>query len=98
MTDLGALTADDFEPLVGTVFRRVDDDGREARLRLAEVTRRGRRFAERESFALLFRDPGEIGLAQGMHPLRHETLGEVELFLVPVARTDDGWEYEAVFT
>ena len=98
MTDLGALTADDFEPLLDTEFRRVDDAGREARLRLVEVARRGRRFAERESFALLFRDPGEIGLAQGIHPLQHETLGEVELFLVPVARTEAGWEYEAVFT
>jgi len=98
MTDLGALTADDFQPLIGTQFRRVADDGREARLQLAEVSRHGRQFAERESFSLLLRDPGEIGLAQGMHPLQHETLGELELFLVPVGRTDEGWEYEAVFT
>jgi hypothetical protein len=98
MTDLSALTADDFEPLVDTEFRRSADDGHEASLRLVEVGRRGRQWQEREGFALLFRDPGEIGLGQGMHPLRHETLGELEIFLVPVARTEDGWEYEAVFT
>ena len=98
MTDLGALTADDFEPLIGTPFRRIIDDDREARLQLVEVSRRGRQFAERESFALLFRDPGEIGLAQAMHPLQHEALGELELFLVPVGWSDAGWEYEAVFT
>jgi hypothetical protein len=96
MTDLGALTAADFEPLIDTEFRRVSDDGHEASLRLVEVGRRDRRW--REGFVLLFRDAGEIGLAQGVHPLRHETLGELEIFLVPVARSENGWEYEAVFT
>jgi hypothetical protein len=98
MTDIGVLTADDFEPLIDTEFRRVSDDGREARLRLVEVNRSDRQWRDRKGFALLFRDPGEIGLAQGIHPLRHETFGELEIFLVPVARTENGWEYEAVFT
>jgi hypothetical protein len=98
MTDLGALTADDFEPLIGSEFRRTADDGYETSLRLVEVNRRERRWEDREGFALLFRDPGEICLPQGLHLLRHETLGELEIFLVPVARTDAGWEHEAVFT
>ena len=98
MTDLGAITADDFEPHIGTEFRRVADDGHEASLQLVEVNRRGRQWQDRESFSLLFRDPGDVGLAQNLHPLQHETLGELEIFLVPVGRTEAGWEYEAVFT
>ncbi|MFL6137935.1 MAG: DUF6916 family protein [Frankiaceae bacterium] len=97
MTELGALTAEDFDPLVGTEFRRVAGDGHDIVLRLVEVRRRERRSGEREVFVLLLRSQGETCLAHDTHPLSHETLGELAIFLGPVARTGDGFEYEAVF-
>ena len=53
--------------------------------------------ARQENFSVLFHGPLERFLPQGMVGLRHETLGEFELFLVPVARDTDGFQYEAVF-
>jgi hypothetical protein len=50
-----------------------------------------------ERFAVVFRVPNETYLGQGMRHLQHETLGEFDLFLVPISRDDQGTCYEAVF-
>lgn len=53
--------------------------------------------APRQPFSLLFRGPPEGVLPQGVYPLEHPELGRLEIFLVPISRTDDGVRYEAVF-
>lgn len=47
-------------------------------------------------FSLLFRFPG-LQLPQGTYPLAHPSLGEVDLFLVPIRQRREGILYEAVF-
>lgn len=49
------------------------------------------------SFAALFRGPLEPSFGQGIYVIRHERMGQNELFLVPVGREADGMRYEAVF-
>ncbi len=50
----------------------------------------------REPFALVFRMP--VNVPQGMYPISHATVGEIgALFLVPIARDEYGWYYEAIF-
>lgn len=51
-----------------------------------------------ESFILRFRSMSETLLPQKTWKLEHNTLGQIELFLVPVDRPDGPWHfYEAVF-
>jgi hypothetical protein len=49
------------------------------------------------AFAALFRGALEKPFGQGLYTIRHEHLGQTELFLVPVGREQDGFRYEAVF-
>jgi hypothetical protein len=50
-----------------------------------------------ERFSVFFTGPGETKLPQGVYPLKHESMGEFEIFLVPIARDEQGFRYEAVF-
>ena len=50
-----------------------------------------------EQFSVLFRGPRQDTILQGIHTLRHEQLGELELFLVPIGPDAIGMRYEAVF-
>ena len=50
-----------------------------------------------EAFSLIFRGPAQPFLPQGTYHLQNEVLGELDLFLVPIGRREDGYEYEAVF-
>ena len=86
-------TADDFEALQGRSFRSGD-----LTLRLTSVTRRAAQPGqEREPFTLVFTGPREQFLPQGTVPLTEESVGAVEIFLVPVGMTEESFEYEAVF-
>jgi hypothetical protein len=65
-------------------------------LKLIEL-REGRSTPRQEQFALLFCGPLATPLGQGMWPLQHATLGQLDLFLVPVGRDQEGFYYEALF-
>jgi hypothetical protein len=100
MSDLAALRADDFDPLVGSEFRVLTDDlppEAAGPIRLTQVQRRDRRSGERDVFVLLFEGESEACLPQLMHRLEHDTLGELPIFLVPFGRTPSAWQYEAIF-
>ena len=100
------LTSETFRPHVGSEFRA---DGPEAvaeavgagvSLRLAAVRDLGRQpNAPRvEPFALEFVGPQQPVLEQRIYRLRHETLGLLEIFLVPIGiDAAGGLQYEAVF-
>jgi hypothetical protein len=53
--------------------------------------------AHYEAFSLLFHGPVAHFMPQGIHKIKHTQLGEVDLFLVPVGKNDNGFEYEAIF-
>lgn len=55
------------------------------------------RTERNEAFSIYFHGPRERFMPQGIRQLKHAQLGELEIFLVPVAQTTDGFEYEAVF-
>ena len=48
-------------------------------------------------FAIRFRGPLATFLEQRIYHLEHDVLGEMDIFLVPIAREADGFRYEAVF-
>jgi len=48
-------------------------------------------------FSLIFRGSLEQPLEQGMFLVSHEKMGTETLFLVPVAREDNGFRYEVIF-
>ena len=50
-----------------------------------------------ENFTLLFRAQLDAIAEQGIYHLKHEKLGEMDLFLVPVKKDDTGLYFEAVF-
>ena len=49
-----------------------------------------------EEFSLHFHGPAEFLLAQQTLHLSHPVLGELDLFTVPIGRTQDGFTYEAI--
>jgi hypothetical protein len=51
-----------------------------------------------ERFSVYFYGPGDFFLPQRIHKLAHEQMGELELFLVPIAQDQRGFRYEAVFS
>jgi hypothetical protein len=87
--DLETLTLDDFAALTGERFRVGTSE-----LELIEVNEIAREPGGRAPFALVFRGGPTPALPQGIRRVEHESLGALDLFLVPVAAD----RYEAVFT
>ena len=93
------LTEKEFAKHVGTTFQLKLDET-EIPLKLTEV--RGYLPHENEQrglerFSIFFDGPGSMRLPQGTFSLRHEAMGEIEIFLVPIRGDDKGYRYEAVF-
>ncbi len=53
--------------------------------------------SKRQPFSLVFVCQHNDPLEQMIYKLEHEKMGEITLFLVPVAQDDKGVHYEAVF-
>ena len=71
-----------FREHIGTIFT-VDDGDQTIALRLSEVTDDGVSNGMRQ-FSLFFHGPGDRLLSERIHALAHETLGTLEIFIVPV--------------
>jgi len=97
MLDLNDLTADDFAPCIGQDFIITSLD-RQVHLTLIEVKNLGAGQRKKGAFSLLWQGPPEPALVQATYTVSHATLGRCEMFCVPVALTDAGYQYEAVFT
>ena len=80
---------------VKTKFRLLNTEP-ELELILQEVTER-QSNSRQEYFSLMFRGSGEYFLPQQSYLLRHDDLGEGFLFLVPIGRDENGFQYEAAF-
>jgi hypothetical protein len=54
--------------------------------------------SQRTPFSLTFQGPLATVLTQKIYTLEHTEMGKLDIFLVPVARRQDGMLYEAIFT
>ena len=98
---IATVSAEDFEGVLGQGFRVAYPDHAEV-LTLEAVQRGGMTppgSARGQSFSLLFQGESTTRmLAQFSHALAHDTLGTLDIFLVPVRRNLDGTHYyQAVF-
>ena len=85
-----------FAPHLHTIFEAEVEPGTSLSLELIQVER-GPAHPRALMFWLLFRGPGAPLLPQSIYHLQHAALGELDLFLVPVGRDDQGISYQAVF-
>ena len=88
-----------FAPHRGETFRLIASATEALDLTLAEVQPLGPAALEgsREPFSLLFRGPASPFAPQRTYRFAHATLGEFDLFIVPLGPDATGQRYEAVF-
>ena len=97
--DLQSATHEDFEPFVKERFRVEAESLAELELVSVDVRAEHDPSArKRQAFSLLFRGPKTPVLSQRIYGVSHDSLGQMEIFLVPVGPDDAGMLYEAVFT
>ena len=84
-----------FTEQVGSTFE-VEDPSSSFALKLIKVIEHAKTETN-EAFSIFFLGPPDHFMEQGTRTLRHARFGEMEIFLVPVAKTNMGFEYEAVF-
>jgi len=92
------LTEAEFSKHLNTKFRVATEEPLE--LELTEVKGYSSREHEQtgmERFSAFFQGPKDRLLPQRMYSLEHDAMGGFDLFLVPVAKDDRGYRYEAVF-
>jgi hypothetical protein len=93
-------TAEEFRQHLGTRFAVRLDTPRPVELELTEVkdyNAQANEPATMERYSLFFHGPDDIMLNQGTFTLEHPSMGELTLFMVPVAREPQGFRYEVVF-
>jgi len=92
------MSFDRFEAWIGTEFVWIDDDGAPT-FSLVEARSLGSTGspAPFTPFSLLFAVSDARVVEQGTYRLRHEQGGEIDIFLVPVARGEAGLMFEAIF-
>jgi hypothetical protein len=93
---LEKIRAEQMAGYVGTQFKIIDNSSPVLSLSLVRVVE-SVKTERSEAFSLFFQGPNEIFVPQGTRRLKHADLGEMDIFLVPVAKTNAGYEYEAVF-
>jgi hypothetical protein len=99
MLKLDGLHAADFVPLLHESFR-IEAGKHSLGLELVEVNEgeRKRLTETRAPFSLLFKGAPDQLMPQHMYRIEHETLGAMDLFIVPVRADRSGCYYEAIFT
>ena len=99
---LDKLRQSDFEALLSDRFKINLNNNQTVEAELIEVNSIGsvKRFrgeTKRMPFALVFKETEGPRLEQGMYPITHPVLENIEIFLVPVGSSEEGMLYEAVF-
>jgi hypothetical protein len=96
---MAILTEEEFSKHVGTTFRAKVDE-RQVDLTLAEVKGYMPQPTEEkrmERFSLFFDGPSDSFLPQHSFRMGHETMGDFDIFLVPISGDEKRFRYEAVF-
>jgi hypothetical protein len=96
--DLASVTADDFEALKGQRFQaHPPESDATFPLTLAAVQRHPGSAGFREPFSLELLGPPSPVYPQGTYRVGHPDLGELDLFVVPIAGSETGVTYEITF-
>jgi|SRR5579872_2687535 hypothetical protein len=90
------LTRRMFEENLNTRFWLVAEGADPYALDLMECVN-GHSTPRQEQFSLRFRGDWSKIFPQRIYTMKHDSMGEFELFLVPIARDESGTTYEAVF-
>lgn len=99
MLDLAKVCATTFEPFLNRPFQMRSDSAK-VELQLIRVSefKHGRaQEGFRIPFSIEFKSGPGHQWPQGVYRLFHDTLGEMELFIVPVGADSTGCYYEAAF-
>ncbi len=95
---LDRLTPEEFEGATATGFRLRADGPDGTSLVLESVTRRAASPAGgRAGFSVVFASDSPVVHPQRIYRVEHDTLGVLDLFLVPIGHGSTGIRYEAVF-
>ena len=97
--DLKDLTHEHFTGLLNAKFR-IQGGAPDVELELIEAMNLGTgRRSRRDPFSLIFRGPGKVVFPQRIYRLHGDSLGTLEIFLVPIGPDGDGagMLYEAIF-
>jgi hypothetical protein len=90
------LKKSSFDPHVNDKFEVNTDIHGVVEVKLVEVSEHNRENLE--CFSLLFKGPKDQLFDQKIYKVRHDKMGELDLFLVPVVHTkQDAFYYESVF-
>jgi len=92
--DLQTATVESFTPFLGTTF--ATESGELTLVTAQALPTRAHAPGVREPFRLHFTGAPPL-LPQGIHPLTHPSLEELEIFLVPIAADANHITYEAIF-
>jgi hypothetical protein len=98
------MTADDYEPHLGDRFVLQRNAESAVTAQLVEVKPleaagpRPSALPRKQPFSLVFRTHDNQELVQDTYRVRHQEIGEVGLFLVPVGPERGGRQLEAVFS
>jgi hypothetical protein len=92
------LTLEDFAGCLNTTFTAAIVDGNVDFVLVEVRPLPPPKFeAMRAPFSLLFRNGAALLFPQQTYAMRHSSMGEFAIFLVPIARERDGFLYQAVF-
>ena len=97
---LDKIDLETFDKCLNTKFTIQIDDATSAELELIEVsplTGADSSNEARKPFSLLFRGSPDLALEQQMHELKHPELGNLAVFMVPLAPDKQGSIFECVF-
>jgi Domain of unknown function (DUF6916) len=90
------LTKTIFEENLNTKFWLLDESSEPSAMDLIELAN-GHSTPRQEQFSLRFRGDRNKVFPQRIYPMKHDSIGDFDLFLVPIGRDSTGTYYEAVF-
>jgi hypothetical protein len=96
---MSGLVFEDFQPHAGAVFILHDEDlpPLELTLETVDALKAIGLPGVRRSFSLIFRCAEQRALEGRIYCLAHPAMGEVDIYLSPVARDANGVQYQALF-
>ena len=97
------LSFQTFHALLNQEFQVEQEPGKWMNMVLVEASELKFKYGDADeseltSFALVFGAGSDVQLSQNTYSVKHEEIGELKVFLVPIQPDDDGARYEAVFT
>jgi len=96
---MATLTEEEFSRHINTIFELTFGD-EQLQLQLVNVKPylpQPNEHSGMERFSVYFQGSLDRCLPQLMYHMTHEQMGEMDIFLVPIEKNEQGFRYEAVF-